>query len=91
MDASFRGMARAARGGYKPDVAHAGDRMLRESVFVCRYGSGETEHVGHVVAWDDREAAELFAREIELEPDAADVRASEIRVVPAVGELEGAA
>ncbi len=65
--------------------------MLRESVFVCTYGSGEVEHVGHVVAWDDREAAELFAREIELEPDATDVRVSEIRVVPVAGEAEGAA
>jgi hypothetical protein len=64
--------------------------MLRESVFVCTYGSGEAEHIGHVVAWDDREAAELFAREIELEPDVVDVRVSEIRVVPAAGEVEAA-
>jgi hypothetical protein len=60
--------------------------MLRESVFVCTYGSGDAEHVAHVVAWDDREAAELFAREIELEPDAADVRVSEIRVEPLIRE-----
>jgi hypothetical protein len=52
--------------------------MLRESVFVCSYGSDEGEHVAHVLAWDDREAAELFASEIE--PDVGDVSASEIRV-----------
>jgi hypothetical protein len=54
--------------------------MLRESIFACTYGSGRTELVGHVLAWDDREAAELFAREIEL--DVGDVRASDVRVEP---------
>ncbi|WP_242344153.1 hypothetical protein [Anaeromyxobacter terrae] len=57
--------------------------MLRESVFVCSYGSGGAEHVAHVVAWDDREAAELFAHE--LEPDVGDVRVSDIRVEPVDG------
>ncbi|WP_041448088.1 hypothetical protein [Anaeromyxobacter sp. Fw109-5] len=52
--------------------------MLRESVFLCRYGSGDTEHVAHVLAWDDREAAELFASEIEQ--DVGDVRVSDIHV-----------
>jgi hypothetical protein len=52
--------------------------MLRETVFFCTYGSGDTEHVAHVVAWDDREAAELFASEIEQ--DVGDVRVSDIRV-----------
>lgn len=56
--------------------------MIRESVFVCTYGSGEVEHVAHVVAWDDREAAELFVRE--LEPEVGEVAVSEVRVQPIV-------
>ncbi len=54
--------------------------MHRESVYVCTYLAPDGEHVAHVVAWDDREAAELCARELELEPDAPEVRAADIRV-----------
>lgn len=57
--------------------------MHRESVFVCTYTAGEKEHVAHVRAWDNREAAELFAREIELESGVLDVPLAEIRVRPA--------
>jgi len=54
--------------------------MLRESVYFCSYDSGEGEHRAHVLAWDDREAAELFASE--LSEDVGDVRVSDIRVEP---------
>lgn len=57
--------------------------MRRESVYVCSYRAGDDEIVAHVRAWDDREAAELFARELELESDERDVRVAEIRVRPA--------
>jgi hypothetical protein len=55
--------------------------MRRESVFACTYAAGNGEHVAHVRAWNRREAAELFAREIELD-FGADVRIAEIRVTP---------
>ncbi|WP_242333248.1 MULTISPECIES: hypothetical protein [Anaeromyxobacter] len=61
--------------------------MLRESVFVCSYGAEGAEHVGHVLAWDDREAAELFARE--LEPDVGEVRVADIRVESVDGAALG--
>jgi hypothetical protein len=54
--------------------------MHRESTYVCTYTAGEDEHVGHVRAWDDREAAELFAREMELESDVHAISVAEIRV-----------
>ncbi len=54
--------------------------MHRESIYVCIYGSGDDEQVAHVRAWDDEEAAELFARELELESDRGRVGATEIRV-----------
>ena len=38
--------------------------MRRESVYVCTYAGGDGDLVAHVRAWDDREAAELFAREL---------------------------
>jgi hypothetical protein len=56
--------------------------MHRESVYVCTYRAADGEHVAHVRAWDESEAAELCA--IELEPDAGEVRISDIRVRPAV-------
>ena len=40
--------------------------MHRESVYVCTYHAEDGEHEAHVLAWDDREAAELCARELEL-------------------------
>jgi hypothetical protein len=55
--------------------------MHRESVYVCTYTAGEDEHVAHVRAWDGREAAELFACEIELD-GGPDVHVDEIRVTP---------
>lgn len=59
--------------------------MLRESVYFCSYDSGEGEHVAHVLAWDDQEAAELFASEIR--EDVGDVRLSDIRVEPVDGGI----
>jgi hypothetical protein len=66
--------------------------MHRESVYVCTYRAADGEHVTHVLAWDDREAAELCARELELElsPDAVEMRVSDIRVRPATPRREGA-
>jgi hypothetical protein len=65
--------------------------MIRESVYVCTYGSGDGERVAHVRAWDDREAAELFATEIELDEDAGDVCSSDIRVRPVADGAAGGA
>lgn len=56
--------------------------MHRESIYVCTYTTGEEEQVAYVAAWDGREAAELLAREIELESDGLAVPAGEIRVRP---------
>jgi hypothetical protein len=55
--------------------------MHRESVYACTYTAGSGEHVAHVRAWSRNEAAELFAREIELDYGA-DVPLAEIRVTP---------
>lgn len=61
--------------------------MHRESVYVCTYTVGEDERVAHVRAWNRREAAELFAREIELDSEldseGRELRLAEIRVRPA--------
>jgi hypothetical protein len=54
--------------------------MHRESVYLCTYGSGEQERIGHVRAWDDGEAAELFARELEVEFEGTGVRPADVRV-----------
>ncbi len=54
--------------------------MHRERVYVCTYGAGDGRREGRVRAWDDLEAAELFARELEVERDGGRVAAAEIRV-----------
>jgi hypothetical protein len=41
--------------------------MHRESVYVCTYAQGSERVVGRVRAWDGREAAQLFAVELEAE------------------------
>lgn len=56
--------------------------MSRESIYACTYTTGDGERVAYVAAWDDREAAELLARELELEADGAAVPAGQIRVRP---------
>lgn len=56
--------------------------MHREAIYVCTYSSGDTEETACVSAWDDREAAELLARELELERGVATISASDIRVRP---------
>lgn len=63
--------------------------MSRESIYVCTYTAGEREQVAYVSAWDDREAAELLAREIELESDGEAVPVGAIRVRP-IFDGEGA-
>lgn len=64
--------------------------MHRESIYVCTYTTAEEEHVAHVRAWDAREAAELFARELELDADRAAVAVDEIRVRPVAARGLGA-
>ncbi len=59
--------------------------MHRESIYVCTYTSEDVERTAYVSAWDDREAAELLAREIELEGGGTAVSAAEIRVRPTRG------
>ena len=49
--------------------------MHRESIYVCTYSTGAERVVGRVRAWDGREAAQLFALELEAEH-------SDRRVVP---------
>jgi hypothetical protein len=56
--------------------------MRRESVFVCTYTNGDGERVAHVRAWDDREAADLFARELELDADGVPVELALVHVRP---------
>ena len=56
--------------------------MRRETIYVCTYTTGDEEQVSYVAAWDDREAAELLARELELESEGAAVPAGQIRVRP---------
>jgi hypothetical protein len=41
--------------------------MHRESIYVCTYSTGAERVVGRVRAWDGREAAQLFALELESE------------------------
>ena len=39
--------------------------MIRETIYVCTCRSAEGERTARVLAWDEREAAELFVRELE--------------------------
>ena len=41
--------------------------MSRERVFECTFSTDTTQRVGHVVAWDAGEAADLFADRLEVE------------------------
>jgi hypothetical protein len=41
--------------------------MHRESIFLCTYSAGPQRVVGRVRAWDEREAEQLFAAELEAE------------------------
>jgi hypothetical protein len=60
--------------------------MVRESVFVCSARSGDIVRTAHVLAWDEREAAELFATELEEEDVSG---ATDIRVEAVRGERAG--
>jgi hypothetical protein len=58
--------------------------MHRESIFVCTYTGSGRKHVAHVRAWSSREAAETFARELELERDEREVPVAQVSVRPVV-------
>ncbi len=54
--------------------------MHRESIFVCSHGQGARRVVGRVRAWDVREAAQLFAFELEFEDGTRRVGARDVTV-----------
>jgi hypothetical protein len=58
--------------------------MHRESVYVCTYSQGAERVVGRVRAWDGREAAQLFALELENEGAARHVVPRDVTVHAAV-------
>ncbi len=55
--------------------------MIRESVYVCTCRSGDVVRTAHVRAWDEREATDLFLRELRSEgvENAIDVRVRPVR------------
>ena len=63
--------------------------MHRESVYLCTYSQGRERVVGRVRAWDQREAAQLFAAELEAEGDGRRVASTEVRATktPPPGRL----
>jgi hypothetical protein len=42
-------------------------KVQRESFYRCVYSSPSVERVGHVCAWDAREAVQLFSTELRSE------------------------
>jgi hypothetical protein len=54
--------------------------MHRESIYVCTYAQGSETVVGRVRAWDGREAAQLFAVELEVENRGRRVGARQVQV-----------
>lgn len=54
--------------------------MHRESIYVCSYAQGGDRIIGRVRAWDDREAAQLFAAELRAEDDTRHVVARDVTV-----------
>jgi hypothetical protein len=63
--------------------------MQRESIYLCTYSQGRERVVGRVRAWDQREAAQLFAAELEAEGDGRRVASTEIQATktPPPGRL----
>jgi hypothetical protein len=63
--------------------------MHRESIYLCTYSDGAEKVVGRVRAWDVREAAQLFAVELEAENGGRHVASSEIQATktPPPGRL----
>ena len=63
--------------------------MHRESIYLCTYSAGAARVVGRVRAWDEREAAQLFAVELEAEHGERRVASTEIRATktPPPGRL----
>ncbi len=54
--------------------------MHRESIYVCSYAQGGDRIIGRVRAWDGREAAQLFAAELQAEDDTRHVVARDVTV-----------
>jgi hypothetical protein len=63
--------------------------MHRESIYLCTYSAGPRRFVGRVRAWDEREAAQLFAVELEEEHGERRIVSTEIRATktPPPGRL----
>ena len=63
--------------------------MHRESIYLCTYSQGAERVVGRVRAWDQREAAQLFAAELEAEGGGRRVASKEVRATktPPPGRL----
>jgi len=63
--------------------------MHRESIYLCTYIQGDEHVVGRVRAWDQREAAQLFAVELEAEGSGRRVASKEVRATktPPPGRL----
>jgi hypothetical protein len=54
--------------------------MHRESIYVCTYAQGTDRIVGRVRAWDGREAAQLFAAELQAEDQSLHVMPRDVSV-----------
>ncbi|HEX9241464.1 MAG TPA: hypothetical protein VF875_03375 [Anaeromyxobacter sp.] len=63
--------------------------MHRESIYLCTYSAGAKRVIGRVRAWDEREAAQLFAVEMEGEHGARRVASGEVHATktPPPGRL----
>jgi hypothetical protein len=63
--------------------------MHRESIYLCTYTVGAEKVVGRVRAWDVREAAQLFAVELQTENGGHEVASNEIEATktPPPGRL----
>jgi hypothetical protein len=55
--------------------------MQVESVYLCTYSQGNERVTGRVRAWDGRDAAQLFAAELEAEGSGRRVAPEEVRAV----------
>ena len=55
--------------------------MPGESVYLCTYSQGNERVTGRVRAWDGRDAAQLFATELEAEGSGRRVAPEEVRAV----------
>ncbi|HUL60013.1 MAG TPA: hypothetical protein VLU43_12085 [Anaeromyxobacteraceae bacterium] len=60
--------------------------MIRESVYLCSCRSGSTMREAYVRAWDEREAADVFVRELKDDGvrGAVDIRVRPLRAAPSI-------